>query len=129
MDDSIGAVRAVEAFRAAMAIGDSAAVLASPGPDVVVVESGDVERFDDYRRHHLADDLAFARAVNGVHTLVSAHVEGNSAWLVSTSITQGQFRGRAINSAGAELVVLTRLRSGAPWRIRAMHWSSHRRTS
>jgi len=29
------------------------------------------------------------------------------AWVTSTSVTQGELRGRAINSAGAELVVLT----------------------
>ncbi len=129
LKDSASAVRAVEAFRAALAKGDSVAVLGLLAPDVVVIESGDVERLADYRRHHLPADIAFARAVHGVHTLVSAHTEGNTAWVTSTSVTQGQFDGRAVNSAGAELIVLTRASTGAPWRIRAIHWSSHRRAT
>ena len=127
MKDSVSAVRAVEAFRVALAKGDSVAVLALLAPDVIVVESGVVERLTDYRQHHLPADIAFARAVPGVHTLVSAHTEGNTAWVTSTSIAQGQFEGRAVNSAGAELIVLTRARADAGWRIRAIHWSSHRR--
>jgi len=125
--DSISAVRAIEGFHAALARGDSAAVLAMLSPDVVVGESGDIERYDDYRAHHLAADISFAKAAPGSHTLVSALVEGNAAWATSTSIAQGRFNGRAVNSAGAELIVLTRARADAPWMIRAIHWSSHRR--
>lgn len=127
--DSSSAVRAVEAFRAALARGDSAAALAMLSPDVLVLESGDVERYADYRSHHLSEDIAYARANPGTHTLVNAQVDGNAAWVASTSITRGQFNGRAVNSAGAELVVLTRVRADAPWMIRAIHWSSHRRPS
>lgn len=125
--DSSSAVHAVEAFHAAVARGDSAAVLAMLSPDVVVAEAGDVERYAEFRNHHLAADIAFAKAIPGSHTLVSALLEGNTAWVTSTSIAQGQFNGRAVNSAGAELVVLTRARVDAPWMIRAIHWSSHRR--
>ncbi|MFL5385010.1 MAG: hypothetical protein ACJ8GN_21020 [Longimicrobiaceae bacterium] len=52
-------------------------------------------------------------------------MRGEVAWAASTSTTQGEFRGRAINSEGAELMVLTRERGG--WRIAAIHWSSHNR--
>ena len=40
-----------------------------------------------------------------------------------TSRTLGAYRGRAIDSQGAELMVLTR--EGSRWKIRAIHWSSH----
>ena len=129
VNDSVGAVRAVEAFRAALANGDSAAVLTLLSPDAVVIESGDVEHLDDYRRHHLPADIAFARAVHGVHALSSALARDNMAWVASTSVTRGQFDGRAVNSAGAELIVLTRANAASPWRIRVIHWSSHRRAS
>jgi ketosteroid isomerase-like protein len=46
-------------------------------------------------------------------------VRGNSAWAVSTSETKGEFRGRPVNSAGAELMVLTRTADG--WRSSAIH--------
>ncbi len=127
--DSATAVRAVESFRGALARADSAAALALLAPDVVVLESGDVERFADYRAHHLAADIAFARAVTATHALMRVTVEGNTAWVTSTSVTQGKFEGRTVNSVGAELIVLSRARATEPWRIRAIHWSSHRRPS
>lgn len=52
-------------------------------------------------------------------------VRGDVAWASSTSTTTGQLRGRAVNSPGAESMVLTREPTG--WRIRAIHWSSRAR--
>ncbi len=125
--DSVAATRTVESFREALARGDSTGALALLAPDVIILESGEMQRFDDYRSHHLGADIAFARAVPSTHTLVSLRVEGNTSWVTSTSATQGQFNGRAVNSAGAELIVLTRGARGGAWRIRAVHWSSHRK--
>jgi ketosteroid isomerase-like protein len=127
--DSAGAVAAVERFRAALSRGDSAAVLAMLAPDAIVLESGDVETRAEYRRHHLPADIEFARAIAGTHKLTSAVVHGDAAWVSSTSITQGRMKDRAINSAGAELIVLSRRDKNSPWQVRAIHWSSHRRTS
>ena len=53
-------------------------------------------------------------------------VAGDAAWVTSTSTTVGSFNGRAVNSTGAELMVLSKDTAGE-WRIRAIHWSSHRR--
>ena len=125
--DSLSVRRTVETFHASLAKGDSAAALALLASDVVVLESGDVERLADYRSHHLGADISFARAVPSTRALTSLRVDGNAAWVASTSVTQGQFNGRAINSVGAELMVLTRTDAGAPWRIRAIHWSSRRK--
>jgi ketosteroid isomerase-like protein len=44
------------------------------------------------------------------------------AWATSTSTARGEFRGRPVNSEGAELMVLTRTPEG--WKISAIHWSS-----
>ncbi len=52
-------------------------------------------------------------------------VQGSVAWAVTSSTTQGTYRERAINSTGAELMVLTREPDG--WRIRSIHWSSRTR--
>jgi hypothetical protein len=49
-------------------------------------------------------------------------VAGDVAWATSTSVARGEFRGRPINSAGVELMVLRRTPEG--WRIAAIHWSS-----
>jgi hypothetical protein len=56
---------------------------------------------------------------------VQVTLAGNVAWAASTSETRGSFNGRAIDSRGAELMILTRSPSG--WVIRAIHWSSRSR--
>jgi hypothetical protein len=38
---------------------------------------------------------------------------------------EGEYRGKAVDIASAELLVLTRAPAG--WRIRAIHWSSRPR--
>ena len=127
--DSAEAVTVMERFHAALSRGDSATVLALLAPDALVLESGDVETRAEYRTNHLPADIEFARAVPGSHKLASVVVHGDVAWVSSTSITQGRMKDRSINSAGAELMVLSRPDRYSPWRIRAVHWSSHRRTS
>lgn len=127
--DSTDAVAAVERFRAALSRGDSAAVLAILAPDAVILESGDVETRAEYRRHHLPADIEYARAMPGTHTLVSAIVQGDAAWVSTTSVSRGRMKGKTVNSAGAELIVLSRRNGDSPWQIRAIHWSSRRRAS
>ena len=124
--DSVEVARVVTAYRSALASGDSAAALSLLAPDAVVLESGDVETREEYRRHHLPADIEFARAVHSEQTPVQVSVEGNAAWAWSSSTTDGSFRGRSVRSAGVELMVLSRRQDGS-WQIRAIHWSSHSR--
>lgn len=123
--DSAAVARAVTRFHEALASGDSTAALALLAPDVTILESGGVETRDEYRGHHLPGDIGFARAVRSVRGPIQVRVRGEVAWATSSSTTQGEYRGRAVNSAGAELMVLTR--DGADWRISAIHWSSRTR--
>jgi uncharacterized protein (TIGR02246 family) len=125
VSDSAAVAAVVERYHRALAGGDSAAALALLAPDAVILESGSVESRAEYRSHHLTADIEFARAVPNRRGPVRVRVRGDAAWASSTSTTQGQFRGRAINSAGAELMVLTRAADG--WRIAAIHWSSRTR--
>ena len=124
--DSADVARVVLAYRTALANADSAAALSLLAPDAVVLESGDIETREDYRRHHLPADIEFSRAVRGEHAPVRVRTEGNAAWAWSSSTTEGQFRGRRISSTGAELMVLSRSGDGR-WLIRAIHWSSRSR--
>ena len=125
--DSAEVIQTLERWRAALRTGDSAAALALLAPDAIVLESGDVETHDQYRANHLAADIEFVRATQSVHSATRVVGAGDVAWATSTSRTRGQFCGRTIDSVGAELMVLTR--SPAGWRIRAIHWSSHRHRS
>jgi len=125
--DSADAVAVVSGFHAALARGDSLAVLAVLAADVLIMEGGDIETLSEYRSHHMAGDIAYARAIAGVNTVRHVVVQRDVAWVSSTSIVDGMLKERRVNTAGAELVVLSRQNASAPWRIRAVHWSSHRR--
>jgi ketosteroid isomerase-like protein len=123
--DSADAARTVEHFHQALVHGDSTAVLKLLAPTATILESGGSESVAEYRAHHLPADIEFAQAVKEVRTPARVTVRGDVAWATATSTTQGTFRGRPVNSAGAELMVLTRSPDG--WRIAAIHWSSRKR--
>ena len=123
--DSAEVARVVNAYHHAMRQGDSTAALSLLTNDAVILESGGIETRDEYRSHHLPADIAFAMAIAGQRSAIRVSVRGDVAWASSTSTSQGEFRGRPINSAGAELMVLTRTPAG--WKITAIHWSSRAR--
>lgn len=120
--DSAAVLATVSQFHAALAAGDSLAALALLTDDAIVLESGSVETRAEYRSHHLASDVAFARAVTTERLPLQVTVSGDVAWVSLTSTTKGEYRERPVDSAGAELVVLTRADDG--WKIAAVHWSS-----
>ena len=123
--DSAAVAAAVHKFHDTLATGDSTGALALLANDVVILESGGVETREEYRSHHLPGDMAFARAVKSERAGLRVAVRGDVGWVTGTSTTAGEYRGRQVNSAGAELVVLTRTPQG--WRISAVHWSSRTR--
>ncbi len=125
MVDSSAVASVVTKYHEALTSGDSAAVLALLSEDAVILESGGVETRAEYRSHHLPGDIAFAKAVRSQRGSVLVRVRGDVAWASSTSTTQGEMNGRAINSSGAELMVLVRTPGG--WKISAIHWSSRAR--
>ena len=119
-----GAINSVvDGFHDALRRGDAKTAMELLAPDAVILESGAAETREEYEKHHLKEDVAFLQAVQTVDSLLRVQIEGDAAWVISTSRTTGSFRGREINSAGTELMVITRSPQG--WRIRAIHWSSH----
>lgn len=124
--DSAAVADVVRRYDTALTAGDSATALSLLAPDAVILESGGMETRAEYRSHHLPADMAYARAVKSVSSPVHVVIEGNAAWASSTSVAQGEYRGKPVNSVGSELMVLTRGADGA-WRIRAIHWSSRAR--
>lgn len=123
--DSAAVVETASRFHTALEAGDTVTVKTLIAPDLQVLEGGEVESRARYFAHHLAADIEFARAVRSERTVLSYTREQNVAWLVSTSTASGNFKGRDINSIGAELMILSRAQAG--WKIRAIHWSSARR--
>jgi ketosteroid isomerase-like protein len=120
--DSAEVAATVERFHRALATADSAGALALLTPDVQILESGGVENLAEYRSHHLSSDIGFARGVTSQRTPRQVRMDGDVAWMSSTSTARGTYRMREVNAAGAELMVLVRTTQG--WRIAAIHWSS-----
>ena len=129
MNDSAAVAATVASYHRALAAGDSAAALSLLAGDAIILESGGMETREEYRGHHLPGDIAFSRAVPSTSGATRVVVSGDIAWATTSSITVGQFNGRPVNSAGVELMVLSRSAgaAGGAWRIRAIHWSSRRR--
>ncbi len=123
--DSAALGRVATRFHRILSAGDTTGISSLLAPDLRVIEGGTVENRHQYISGHLSEDIAFAKAVKEERAPFTYTCDGNVAWLVSTSTSTGTFSGREINSAGAELLILSRSRKG--WQIRAIHWSSARR--
>lgn len=119
--ESAPIVSVVDAFHAALQRGDGKAAMELLALDAVILESGVTETREDYEKHHVAEDMAFASATKTERSPLIVRQEGSVAWTTATSKTTGTFKGRKFDSTGAELVALTKDNSG--WRIRVIHWS------
>jgi ketosteroid isomerase-like protein len=124
-NDSADVAALVHRFHDALEQGDSVAAIGLLADDAEILESGSVETVADYRAHHLPADIALARAIKSTRSPLRVLVQGDLATSTATSVTKGTFRDRAIDSAGAELIVARRTPQG--WRISAIHWSARRR--
>ncbi len=115
---------AVDAFHQALAAGEEKRAMSLLAPDALIVEAGTVQTRAEYQSEHLKEDIAFAREVPGTQTSRQIAQSGETAWVTSTFRVTGKFHDKAIDNFAAETAVLTQTREG--WRIRAIHWSSHK---
>jgi len=114
---------AIDAFHQALASGRRDAALALLLPDALIVEEGAVQSRGDYKKEHLDADIAYARAVSSQQTSRKVMQSGETAVIITTYRTQGEFKGRTINSLAAETAILLKQKEG--WSIQSIHWSSH----
>ena len=126
-DESQNVVATVAGFHEALRRGDGPAAMKLLAPDAMILEGGALETRAEYENHHLAADIEFAKTVPSARSDVLVKIEGNTAWLTSRSLMDGEFKGKPVKSSGAELIVLTKTQNG--WQIRAIHWSSHKRAA
>ena len=117
------AATVVDKFHAALKSGDGKAALALLDDRLVVFESGGAELSKaEYQAMHLDADMEFTKAVEEITNRRSGHAQGNIAWIESEGRTSGNFRGKAVDRATTETMILKR--SGGHWRIVHIHWSS-----
>jgi len=119
-DSTVASV--VNAFHGALASGDSVEVMTLLAEDARILEGGGVETVEEYASGHLPADMAFAQAIPRERSNLEIRIEGDLAWVTSTSRAVGSYRGREVDSRGGELMVLGRGADGT-WRIRSISWS------
>lgn len=124
--DAVAITAAIDGFHQALAAGEEERAMSLLAPDALIVEAGTVQTPAEYRSEHLKEDIAFAREVPGTQTSRKIAQTGEAAWVTSTFQVTGTFHGTAVNNSAAETAVLARTADG--WRIRAIHWSSHKAT-
>ena len=116
-------VAVVDAFHAALRRGDLRTAAALVADDALIFEGGGAERTkSEYVAHHLPADAAFSRGVSSIVTWRTAHSNGAMAWVASEGRTTGSYKGKALDLATTETMLLRRTSSG--WKIVHVHWSS-----
>lgn len=124
-DDEADVAAAVKAFQTAMDTGDAATVMQYLADDALMLEGGTIENRSQYEQDHLPADLSFAKGVTTRRTPVRQTIEGDVAWVATSTDFTGTFEGKPVDFLGLETMVLSREPEG--WRIRALHWSSRNR--
>ena len=115
----------VAAFHEALSKGDKAAALAELHDNVLIYESGHVERSrNEYASHHLGSDMAFSQAVSRKLLKSDVRTHGDLAVVAQETETTGRYKNKDVHLIGVETTVLTRTDDG--WSISHVHWSSRK---
>ncbi|MDB5969542.1 MAG: hypothetical protein JWQ90_1992 [Hydrocarboniphaga sp.] len=114
----------VEAFHKALRQGDGKAALAFMARDITVFEQGFEETSrDSWGSKQLPDANQFAKQTERRVLRREASQDTNTACVISTTLTTGDFDGRKLELEGTETMLLRR--DGDGWKIAHIHWSAH----
>lgn len=113
---------ALQQLHAALHAGNGEAVLALLSDNVRIYESGHAETRAQYAAHHLAADMAFAKATTSTSSNTVVDCENTLCVIHQQSETRGSYKGKVIDSKGTETAVLRLSPQG--WRISHLHWSN-----
>jgi hypothetical protein len=117
------AVSVVERFGKALKAGDLKAAGAMLDANVMILESGGVERSrEEYLGHHAISDAAFLKNAHVQLQRRTARIDGPLAWVGSVSELHTTKDGKPLTLLSTETMVLRR--NGPDWRIVHIHWSS-----
>lgn len=118
------ASKVAEQFHAALKAGDADGASALLSAMALIYESGHAETRDEYISHHLAADIAFAKATQRTVKNTRHQCDESICVLMRSSETTGTFKGKSARNVGQETMVLRR--EGDAWKIQHVHWSSHK---
>ncbi|MEO8673411.1 MAG: c-type cytochrome [Tahibacter sp.] len=118
----------VDRFQRLLKSGDTQAAVELLDPQVRIFETGYVEQTrDEYAGHHLGADAAFLKNATIAQKSRSGGAVGDLAWVGSESRLTTTEKGKPVDSASTETMILKKSADG--WRIVHIHWSSHPNTS
>jgi ketosteroid isomerase-like protein len=116
-------VATVDRFTRALSDGDLTKAGVELDPNVLILESGGVERSAaEYLGGHAKGDAAFLKTVHQQLLRRNAHVSGDFAWVASESELHTQRDGKPVTLLSTETMLLQRRAS--VWKIVHIHWSS-----
>ncbi len=111
-------------FHAALTAGNAEGASALLSATALIYESGHAETRDEYISHHLAADIAFAKATQRTVKNTRQQCDETMCVLMQSSETTGTVKGKSVRYVGQETMVLRR--EGDAWKIQHVHWSSHK---
>jgi ketosteroid isomerase-like protein len=123
-DDETAVAAAVKEFQTAMDTGDGPTVMRYLHDDALMMEGGTIEDRMQYEKDHLPADLEFAKGMTAKRMPVRQTVNGDVAWVRTSTEFNGTFEGKPLALRSLETMVLTREADG--WKVRALHWSGQR---
>ncbi len=120
---AVDAVAAVERFSVALGSDDLAKAGAELDPNVLILESGGVERSrEEYLGGHAKSDAAFLKGAHITLQRRTAQASGDMAWVGSESEIHAMKGDKMLMIASTETMVLRKTDQG--WKIVHIHWSS-----
>lgn len=112
-------------FRAALKAGNAKAAMAELADDVVIFESGHVERSRaDYQAEHFIEDMKFLKSAKVQDLRQRVQVEGNTATIQHESRVDAMSKGKPVVLYSLETLVMNKIDND--WRITHIHWSSRK---
>lgn len=113
----------VTAFKKALKQGDQVTARKLLADNVIIFEGGGIERSaDEYANHHMHADMAFLKAVESTLLEHQVFTQGDIAFSIARSSTEGSYKGKEIKSIGMETITLKNTDNG--WKITHIHWSN-----
>jgi ketosteroid isomerase-like protein len=117
------AAKTVNSFHQALRTGDKKTARALLADNVIIFEGGGVERSaEEYASHHMLSDMKYLAAIESKQIEHQVFVQGDMAFSISRSKTQGTYKDKKIDYIGMESITLKNTDSG--WRITHIHWSN-----
>ncbi|UJF20875.1 YybH family protein [Shewanella sp. OMA3-2] len=113
----------VKQFHNALQTGNETIVRLSLAENVQIYEGGKVERsLVEYASHHLHADMAYLKGLTVTLKEHQVSITGDIAISTAISHSQGEYKGKVVDSINMETLVLTKQGDGS-WKITHVHWS------